>query len=49
MQMCPGKKRRSSNYCTPGILEGHKKKPRHSKQKKKNYQRNVKKIYVDAR
>ena len=49
MQMCPGKERQSSNYCTPGILEGHKKKPRHSKQKKKNYKRNVIKIYVDKR
>ena len=26
---------------TPEVLEGYKKKPRHSKQKKKNYQRNV--------
>ena len=46
--MCLGKKRRSSNYCIPEILEDHQKKPRHSKQKKKNYQRNVIKIQVDA-
>ena len=37
MQMCPDKERPSSNYCTPGILEGHKKKPRQNKKKKKNY------------
>ena len=46
MKTCPGKEREV--LTTPEMLEDYKKKPRHSKQKKKNYQRNVIKIQVNV-